>query len=153
MNAPVVKNKSTKKIAGTINLLIPVGKATPAPPIGPALAQKQVSIPEFIKQFNERTKHMEPGTPTPVLITAYADKSFDFIIKLPPVSYLICKHAGIAKGLSNAGREKGPNVSMDVIRKVAEMKKDEMKIGLDSAINCVKGTAKSMGFEVVESND
>ncbi len=153
MSTPTAKKKNTKKIAGTINLQISVGKATPAPPIGPALAQKQVSIPEFIKQFNERTKEMEPGTPIPVLITAYADKTFDFIIKLPPVSYLICKHSGISKGLSNAGREKGPSVSIDVIRKVAEMKKDEMKISLDSAIKCVKGTARSMGFEVVGDSD
>jgi len=138
-----------KKEIGKINLQIPAGKANPAPPIGPALGQKGLNIAEFCKQFNDRTKAMEQGMPVPVVITAYADKSFTFITKTPPTSYLIKKSAGLTSGSKTAGRETVGSISASEVTKIAKMKMADMGVDdPDAAEASVIGTARSMGIEV-----
>ncbi len=138
-----------KKKVAEIKLQIPAGKANPSPPIGPALGQRGLNIVEFCKQFNDRTKEMEVGMPIPVIITAFADRSFTFIMKTPPTSYLLRKAAGVAGGSKIAGREVIGKVSIPEVEKIAKMKMEDMGIdSISSAINSVKGTARSMGIEV-----
>ncbi len=140
-----------KKVIGYIRLQVPAGKATPSPPIGPALGQRGLNIMEFCKQFNAATQGMEPGMPIPVVITAYADRSFTFVTKTPPVSFLLRRAAGIEKGSSTPGRQAAGKVTLAQCREIAEQKmKDLNAYDLDAATRIVMGSARSMGLEVVE---
>ena len=139
-----------KEVLELIKLEIPAGGANPAPPVGPALGQRGLNIGDFVKQFNDRTKNLEKGAPIPVLITAYKDKKFTFVTKLPPVSHYLKKAAKIDKGSSTPGRELIGKVTIKDIEKIATEKMVDLNaINLEGAINMVKGTAVSMGMEVV----
>lgn len=140
-----------KKIKAKVKLNIPAGKATPAPPIGPALGQHGVAIMDFCKQYNERTKDMGDVV-IPALITIYEDRSFDFVVKTPPASVLLKKAAGIEKGSKETGRSKAGKVTKTQIKEIAEEKmKDLNAKDLESAVKIIEGTAKSMGIEVTGS--
>ncbi len=139
-----------KEVLEFIKLQIPAGGANPAPPVGPALGQRGLNIGEFVKQFNERTKDLEKGAPIPVLITAYRDKTFKFVTKLPPVSHYLKKAAKIDKGSSTPGRESVGKVTIKDVEKIAKEKMADLNaINLEGAVNMVKGSAVSMGMEVV----
>ncbi|MBY0355478.1 MAG: 50S ribosomal protein L11 [Rickettsiales bacterium] len=141
-----------KKIQGYVKLQIAAGKANPSPPVGPALGQQGVNIMEFCKAFNAATQNEEPGTPTPVVITVYADRSFTFVTKLPPVSHFIKKAVKLEKGGSNPGKD-APigKISMGQIREIAEKKmKDLNAHTVDAASMMIRGSALSMGLEVTE---
>ena len=140
-----------KEVLGLIKLQIPAGGANPSPPVGPALGQRGLNIMDFCKAFNEKTKNVEKGAPVPVIITAYKDRSFNFITKLPPVSYYLKKAAKIKKGNSTPGRSLEGKVTMDDIKKIAQEKMPDLNaVDLDGAINMVKGSAVSMGMEVIK---
>ena len=140
-----------KKIIGYIKLQVPAGKATPSPPIGPALGQRGLNIMEFCKAFNAATQSMEPGVPIPVVITAFADRTFSFVTKTPPASYLLKRAAGIEKGSATPGRTTVGKVTIDQIREIAEQKMQDLNAtDIQGAINMIKGSAYSMGLEVVE---
>ena len=137
-----------KKIMGYIKLQIPAGKATPQPPIGPALGQYGVSIPNFTKEFNERTKN-DIGLIIPVVITVYADRSFTFITKTPPAAVLIKKAAGIETASAAPNKTKVATLTMEQVRKIAETKLPDLNAAdLDAAISMICGTARSMGIVV-----
>lgn len=139
-----------KKITGYVNLVVPAGKANPAPPIGTALGPRGVNIMEFCKAFNAETQGMEAGTPLPILMTVYADRTFSFIIKTPPASYLLRKIAGLQKGSKEPGRINAGKVTMDQVREVATMKMKNLNShNLEAACEMIKGSARSMGIEVV----
>jgi large subunit ribosomal protein L11 len=140
-----------KKVSGYIKLQVPAGKANPSPPIGPALGQRGLNIMQFVKEFNAATQGMEPGMPVPVVITAFADRTFTFVTKTPPVSYFLKKAAGIEKGSATTGRARAGSVTMAQCREIAEQKmKDLNAHSVDGAVNMVVGSARSMGLEVVE---
>ena len=140
-----------KEVLGLIKLQIPAGGANPSPPVGPALGQRGLNIMDFCKAFNEKTKDVEKGAPIPVVITAYKDKSYIFITKLPPVSYYLKKAAKIKKGNSTPGRTLVGKVTMDDVKKIATEKMIDLNaIDLEGAMNMVKGSAVSMGMEVVK---
>ena len=140
-----------KEVLGLIKLQIPAGGANPSPPVGPALGQRGLNIMDFCKAFNDKTKNLEKGAPIPVVITAYKDKSFDFITKLPPVSYYLRKAAKIEKGNSTPGRTLEGKVTMADVKKIANEKMVDLNaIDLEGAVNTVKGSARSMGMEVVK---
>lgn len=137
-----------KKIKAKVKINIPAGKATPAPPIGPALGQHGVAIMDFCKQYNEMTKGMGDMV-IPAVITIYGDRSFDFIVKTPPASVLLKKAAGIEKGSATTGRDKIGKVTQEQLKQIAEEKlKDLNTTNLESAMKSIEGTAKSMGIEV-----
>jgi large subunit ribosomal protein L11 len=139
-----------KKIAGYIKLQIPAGKATPAPPVGPALGQHGVNIMGFCKEFNERTAK-DAGLIIPVVITVYADRSFSFITKTPPAAVLLKRACKIEKASGTPNREKVAKISIDEVRKIAEMKMPDLNAAsIEAATSMVAGTARSMGIEVVE---
>ena len=139
-----------KEILELIKLQIPAGGANPAPPVGPALGQRGLNIGEFVKQFNDRTKNLEKNAPIPVLITAYKDRTFKFVTKLPPVSHYLKKAAKIDKGSSTPGRESVGKVTIKDVEKIAKEKMADLNaINLEGAVNMVKGSAVSMGMEVV----
>ena len=140
-----------KKITGYVKLQILGGKATPAPPVGPALGQAQVNIMEFCKQFNARTSTPEmTGMTIPVVITVYADRSFSFITKTPPAAVLLLKAAGIEKGSGTPNKEKIGKVTEKQVREIATQKMPDLNAAsVESAIKSIKGTARSMGIEVV----
>ena len=139
-----------KEVLGLIKLQIPAGAANPSPPVGPALGQRGLNIMDFCKAFNDKTKDVEKGAPIPVVITAYKDKTFKFITKLPPVSHYLKKAAKIDKGSSNPGREVVGSVTMKDIEKIAKEKMIDLNaINLEGAMNIVKGSAVSMGMEVI----
>ena len=139
-----------KEVLELIKLLIPAGGAIPGPPVGPALGQRGLNIGEFVKQFNDRTKNLEKNAPIPVLITAYKDRTFKFVTKLPPVSHYLKKAAKIDKGSSTPGRESVGKVTIKDVEKIAKEKMTDLNaINLEGAINMVKGSAVSMGMEVV----
>ena len=139
-----------KKITGYVKLQITGGKATPAPPVGPALGQAQVNIMEFCKQFNARTSTPEmTGMTIPVVITVYADRSFTFITKTPPAPVLLLKAAGIEKGSGTPNKEKLGKVTEKQIREIATLKMPDMNAAsIESASKSIRGTARSMGIEV-----
>jgi large subunit ribosomal protein L11 len=140
-----------KKIDGYINLQVPAGQANPSPPIGPALGQRGLNIMEFCKQFNAKTKDLEAGSPIPVKITVFSDRSFSFEMRTPPASYLIRKIANVAGGSKEPGRTSAGTVTMAQVREVAKQKmKDLNTDNLDAAVNTISGTARSMGIQVVE---
>ena len=139
-----------KKIVNVLKLQIPAGGANPSPPVGPALGQDGLNIMDFCKAFNDKTKDVEKGAPIPVIITAYKDRSFDFITKLPPVSYYLKKAAKIKKGNSTPGRTLVGKVTMADIEKIAKDKMQDLNaVNLEGAVNMVKGSAVSMGMEVL----
>jgi large subunit ribosomal protein L11 len=140
-----------KKITGYVKLQIVAGKATPAPPVGPALGQAQVNIMEFCKQFNAKTseKSME-GLTIPVVITVYADRTFTFVTKTPPASNLLLRAAGIPKGAAVPNKDKVGKVTEKQVREIAETKLPDLNAAsVEAAIKSIKGTARSMGIEVV----
>lgn len=138
-----------KKVAAVIKLQCPAGKATPAPPVGPALGPHGVSAPQFVQQFNDRTKNMEPGLVVPVVITVYSDKSFTFILKTPPAAVLIKKACNIQKGSKNSIAEKVATLSKAKLEEIAKMKMPDITAGdLEAAKRIIAGTARSMGVEV-----
>jgi large subunit ribosomal protein L11 len=138
-----------KKIRGYVKLQIPAGKATPAPPIGPALGQHGVAIMNFCKEYNERTASMV-GQIIPVVITVYEDRSFTFITKTPPAADLLRKAAGVDKGAGNPRANKVGKVTQDQVREIAELKmKDLNAVDIEGAMKQVAGTARSMGIEIV----
>jgi large subunit ribosomal protein L11 len=139
-----------KKIAGYVKLQIPAGKATPAPPVGPALGQHGVNIMGFCKEFNERTAK-DAGLIIPVVITVYADRSFSFITKTPPASVLIKKACKIEKGSGVPNKDKVSKISKEDLRKIAEMKMPDLNAAsIEAAMSMVAGTARSMGVVVEE---
>jgi large subunit ribosomal protein L11 len=138
-----------KRVRGYVKLQIPAGKATPAPPIGPALGQHGVAIMEFCKQYNERTQSMA-GQIVPVLITVYEDRSFSFVTKTPPAADLLRRAAGVEKGSGRPNTETVGRVTGEQIREIAEVKmRDLNAVDLDGAVKQVEGTARSMGIEIV----
>ena len=140
-----------KKIIGYIKLQVPAGKANPSPPVGPALGQKGLNIREFCKAFNAQTQGVEPGLPLPVVITAFADKSFTFVIKTPPASVLIKKAIGLAKGSSVPHKDKVGKITRAQLEEIAKTKeKDLTAADLDAAVKTIAGSARSMGVTVEE---
>ncbi len=140
-----------KKIIGYIKLQVPAGKANPSPPIGPALGQAGLNIMMFVKEFNAQTQKLEEGMPVPVVITAYADRSFTFIMKTPPTTYLLRKAAGVDKGAADVVREVKGRVTTAQVKQIAEQKMGDLNAkDLEGAMRMVVGSARSMGIEVVE---
>ena len=140
-----------KKIVGYIKLQVPAGAANPSPPIGPALGQRGLNIMEFCKAFNAQTQNLEKGMPVPVIITAYADRTFTFIMKTPPVSHLLKKAASVAKGAQKTGHEKIGKVTKAQVREIATVKLPDLNANdIEAAMRIVEGSARSMGLEVVE---
>lgn len=141
-----------KKIVGYIKLQIPAGKANPSPPVGPALGQRGLNIMQFCKEFNAKTQSLEPGMPIPVVITAYADRTFTFITKTPPNTFFLLKAAKITKGNPEVGKSASVgSVTMDQLREIAETKFKDMNANdIDAAVRMLMGSAKSIGLDVVE---
>lgn len=140
----------SKEVVAKVKLQIEAGKASPAPPVGPALAPHGVNLMEFVRQFNDRTKNMEEGTIVPVLVTVYKDRTFTFVTKTPPASYLLKKAAGIAKGSGAPNKEKVGKVTRKQIEEIAKIKLPDMNTDdLEAVIRCIEGTAKNMGLEIV----
>jgi len=138
-----------KKIIGFIKLQVPAGKANPSPPIGPALGQRGLNIMEFCKAFNAQTQGLEPGLPIPVVITAFADKSFTFVMKTPPATILIKKAAGIQKGSATPHTNKVGKVTLAQVEDIAKAKmKDLTAANLEAAVRTIAGSARSMGITV-----
>jgi large subunit ribosomal protein L11 len=138
-----------KKIIGFIKLQVPAGKANPAPPIGPALGQRGLNIMEFCKAFNAQTQKVEPGLPLPVVITAYADKSFSFVIKTPPTTVLIKKAAGIESGSARPQSDKVGKITKKQVEEIAKVKMPDLNAAsLEAAMRTVAGSARSMGIIV-----
>ena len=140
-----------KKVSAMVKLQIEAGKATPAPPVGPALGQAQVNIMEFCKQFNARTQNKEmAGLIIPVVITVYGDRSFTFVTKTPPASVLLKKAAGLQKGSGTPNKDKVGKVTEKQVREIATQKMPDLNAAsIETAIKSIKGTARSMGIEVV----
>jgi len=139
-----------KKITGYIKLQVPAGKANPSPPIGPALGQRGLNIMEFCKAFNAKTQDMEPGMPIPVVITVYADRTFTFVTKTPPNSYFLLKEAKVQKGSQTPGTGTVGKITMEQVRKIAEVKMVDMNANdVEAAVRMLVGSARSMGLEVV----
>ena len=140
-----------KKVAGYLKLQVPAGAANPSPPIGPALGQRGINIMEFCKAFNAQSQDMEKGSPIPVEITYYQDKSFTFKMKTPPVSFFLKKAAGLPKGSQTPGRGNVGKVTSAQVREIATKKlKDLNATSVDAAMRMVEGSARSMGLEVTE---
>jgi large subunit ribosomal protein L11 len=138
-----------KKVVGLIKLQVPAGKANPSPPIGPALGQRGLNIMEFCKAFNAQTQKLEPGLPIPVVITAYADKSFTFVMKTPPATILIKKAAKIDKGSPRPNSDKVGRISRAQAEEIAKTKMPDLTAaGLEAAVKTIAGSARSMGIEV-----
>jgi large subunit ribosomal protein L11 len=139
-----------KKVAGQLKLQVKAGSATPSPPIGPALGQRGINIMEFCKAFNAQTQEMEKGSPVPVVITYYADKSFTFAMKTAPVSYFLKKAANLTSGSKEPGKKVAGQVTRAKVREIAEAKMKDLNANdVDAAMRMVEGSARSMGLEVV----
>ena len=139
-----------QKVTGYIKLQIPAGKATPAPPVGPALGQHGVNIMAFTKEFNERTKN-DTGMIIPVIITVYADRSFTFVTKTPPAAVLIKKACGIESGSGVPNKTKVAKITKEQVKKIAEQKMPDLNAAsVESAMSMISGTARSMGIEVID---
>jgi len=140
----------SKEVIAKIKLEIVAGQASPAPPVGPALGQHGVNIMGFVREFNDRTKKMDEGTVVPVLITVFKDKSFTFVVKTPPASYLLKKAAGIAKGSGAPNKDKVGQVTMKQIEDIARTKLPDLNAyDLEAAKKIIAGTARNMGLEIV----
>lgn len=139
-----------KKVVAEIKLQLPAGKATPAPPVGPALGQRGVNIMEFCKQFNAKTAD-QAGMIIPVVITVYADRSFSFIMKTPPAAVLLKKAAGVEKGSAEPNKTKAGKVKRDQVREIAQLKMPDLNANdVEGAMRMIEGTARSMGIEIVD---
>ena len=139
-----------KEVVAKIKLEIVAGQASPAPPVGPALGQHGVNIMQFVREFNERTGKMEEGTVVPVLITVFRDKSFNFVVKTPPASYLLKTAAGIAKGSGAPNKEKVGKVTRKQIEEIARLKLPDLNAyDVEAAVKIIEGTARNMGLEIV----
>ena len=139
-----------KKVAGYLKLQVPAGAANPSPPIGPALGQRGLNIMAFCKDFNAKTSQMEKGSPIPVVITIYGDKSFTFEMKTPPVSYFIKKAAKLESGSKAPGRDKAGSITKAQVKEIAEKKMNDLNSDtVEAAMRMVEGSARSMGIEVV----
>ncbi len=139
-----------KEVVAKIKLAIVAGQASPAPPVGPALGQHGVNIMEFVRQYNDRTKKMEEGTVLPVLITVFKDKSFTFLVKTPPASFLLKKAAGIAKGSGAPNKDKVGKVTRKQIEEIARLKLPDLNANdVAAAARIIEGTARNMGLEIV----
>ena len=139
------------KITGYIKLQVPAGTANPAPPIGPALGQRGVNIMEFCKAFNAATQELEKGAPIPTVITVYADRSFSFVTKTPPASFLLKKAAKIGKGSQEPGKATAGTIRRSQLRDIAETKMKDLNANdLDAAAKIIEGSARAMGLNVVE---
>ena len=140
-----------KKILGYIKLEVKAGSATPSPPIGPALGQRVVNIMGFCKEFNARTGEMEKGTPLPTVITVYQDKSFTFVTKTPPASFLLKRAAGLPKGSGTPGRDSVGKVTRAQLREIAQVKMKDLNANdVEAAARIIEGSARAMGLAVVE---
>jgi large subunit ribosomal protein L11 len=138
-----------KKVAGKLKLQVNAGKANPSPPIGPALGQRGINIMEFCKAFNARTQDMEVGTPTPVIITYFTDKSFTMELKTPPASYYLKKAAGLKSASKTPGKTNAGSVTIAQLREIAEAKMKDLNANdVDAAMLIIAGSARSMGIEV-----
>ncbi|HOP22473.1 MAG TPA: 50S ribosomal protein L11 [Gammaproteobacteria bacterium] len=138
-----------KKVMAYIKLQVAAGKANPSPPVGPALGQHGVNIMEFCKAFNAQTANLEPGLPTPVVITVYNDRSFSFVTKTPPASVLIKKALGLKSGSSRPNTDKVGTITREQLEEIAKAKEPDLTAGsLDAAVNTIAGTARSMGINV-----
>jgi large subunit ribosomal protein L11 len=138
-----------KKITGYIKLQVPAGAANPSPPIGPALGQRGLNIMEFCKQFNAQTQKLEKGSPIPVVITVYQDRSFSFEMRTPPVSYFIKKAAKLESGSKTPGRDRAGTVTKEQVREIAQQKMKDLNCDtIEAAMRMVEGSARSMGIEV-----
>jgi large subunit ribosomal protein L11 len=139
-----------KEVVAKIKLQIVAGQASPAPPVGPALGQHNVNIMDFVRAFNEKTSKMEEGTIVPVIISVFKDRSFNFIIKTPPASYLLKKAAGIAKGSGEPNKEKVGQITPKQIEEIAKIKMTDLNAyDLEAAKKIIEGTAKNMGLEII----
>jgi large subunit ribosomal protein L11 len=139
-----------KKITGYLKLQVPAGSATPSPPIGPALGQRGLNIMEFCKAFNAKTQELEKGQPTPVVITIFADKSFSFETRTPPVTYFIKKAANLKSGSKLPGKESAGSITTAQVREIAEKKMTDLNADdVEAAMTMIAGSARSMGIEVV----
>ncbi len=137
-----------KKVTAYIKLQVPAGKANPSPPVGPALGQRGVNIMEFCKGFNAQTQDLEPGAPVPVVITVYADKSFTFVMKTPPASFLLKKAAGITSGSGRPNTNKVGKVTRTQLEEIAQQKKPDLTAAdMEAAVRTIAGSARSMGLE------
>ena len=141
-----------KKVVGYIKLQIPAGKANPSPPVGPALGQRGLNIMAFVKEFNAVTQGMEPGMPVPVVITAFADRTFTFVMKTPPNTYFLMKAAKITKGSPTVGKAATVgSVTVSQLREIAAQKMVDMNANdVEGAVSMLRGSARSMGLSVVE---
>ena len=140
-----------KKITGYVKLQVPAGSANPSPPIGPALGQRGLNIMEFCKAFNAQTQQMEKGSPIPVVITVYQDRSFTFEMKTPPVSFFLKKAAKIQSGSKTPGRGSAGTVTRAQVREIAEQKMKDLNCqDVDAAMRMIEGSARSMGLQVAE---
>jgi len=140
-----------KKVTAVIKLQCPAQKATPAPPVGPALGPHGVSAPQFVQQFNDRTKNFEAGLVIPVVLSVYSDRSFSFILKTPPAAVLIKKTLGLAKASGVPNKEKVGTITRKQLEEIATMKRADLNANdLDAAVKIIAGTARSMGVEVAE---
>ena len=140
----------SKEVVARIKLQIAAGQASPAPPVGPALGQHSVNIMDFVRQFNEKTNKMEEGTIVPVLITVFKDRTFNFILKTPPASFLLKKAAGIAKGSGAPNKEKVGRVTQKQLEEIARLKLPDLNASdIEAAKKIIEGTAKNMGLEVI----
>jgi len=138
-----------KKVAGTMKLQVPAGKANPSPPVGPALGQRGLNIMEFCKAFNAKTQELEAGAPCPTIITYYVDKSFTMDIKTPPASYMLKKAAKVKSGATTPSREIVGSVTVKQVKEIAEAKmKDLNAVDIEGAVKIIMGSARSMGIEV-----
>jgi len=139
-----------KQVVAVIKLQIEAGQASPAAPVGPALGQNNVPIMDFVRQFNEKTSKMEAGTLVPVVISVFKDRSFNFITKSPPASYLLKKAAGIAKGSGEPNKDKVGKVTKKQLEEIAKVKMSDMNaFELEAAVKIISGTAKNMGLEII----
>jgi large subunit ribosomal protein L11 len=140
-----------KKITGYIKLQVPAGKANPSPPIGPALGQRGVNIMDFCKTFNAQTGDQEVGTPLPTVITVYADRSFSFVTKTPPASYLLKKAVGLKSGSKEPGKATAGTIKRSQLSEIAQIKMKDLNANdIDAATRIIEGSARAMGLEVVE---
>ena len=138
-----------KKVAGTLKLQIPAGKANPSPPVGPALGQRGLNIMEFCKAFNAKTQEIEPGAPCPTIITYYIDKSFSMEVKTSPASYFLKKAADIKAGAKTTGKEVVASVTPEQVKQIAEAKMIDLNANdIDGAMQIIAGSARSMGIEI-----
>ncbi len=140
-----------KKVTGYIKLQVPAAAATPSPPLGPALGQRGVNIMEFCKAFNAQTQEMEKGAPVPTVITVYADRSFSFVTKTPPATFLLKKAANLKSGSKAPGKDSAGTIKRSAVREIAQAKMVDLSANdIDAAMKIIEGSARSMGLEVVE---